>query len=178
MFFRRSPLYLENPRKFIASNGGTRNAGTAGSYQDYWFSINPSLLSQALPRLAAFFHSPLFTPSMTSREMHAVDSENKRNLQNDSRRLFQLGKCLSKEGHPWRKFQTGNLKSLTAAAKKKCEDEGIDWKEQVHDDDGGPVGRETRRRLVEWWKQEYCAGRMSLAVIGKGNINDLAETQP
>lgn len=37
-------------------------------------------------------------------------------------------------------------------------------------DDGGPIGRETRRRLVEWWSREYCAGRMRLCVIGKGMI--------
>lgn len=36
------------------------------------------------------------------------------------------------------------------------------------DADGGPIGRETRRRLVEWWTSEYCASRMRLAVIGKG----------
>jgi len=34
--------------------------------------------------------------------------------------------------------------------------------------DGGTVGRETRRRLVEWWRKEYCASRMRLCVIGKG----------
>jgi insulysin len=34
--------------------------------------------------------------------------------------------------------------------------------------DGGFVGRETRRRLVEWWTREYCAGRMNLCVIGQG----------
>ena len=38
-------------------------------------------------------------------------------------------------------------------------------------DDGGPIGRETRRRLVEWWSKEYCAGRMRLCVIGKGVIS-------
>jgi len=37
-------------------------------------------------------------------------------------------------------------------------------------DDGGSIGRETRRRLVEWWSREYCAGRMRLCVIGKGMI--------
>lgn len=36
------------------------------------------------------------------------------------------------------------------------------------DPDGGPVGRETRRRLMEWWQTEYCAGRMRLAVLGRG----------
>lgn len=36
------------------------------------------------------------------------------------------------------------------------------------DADGGLVGRETRRRLVEWWSKEYCASRMRLCIIGQG----------
>lgn len=46
--------------------------------------------------------------------------------------------------------------------------------------DGGAVGRETRRRLVEWWEQEYCANRMRLCVIGKGThsaVHMLSQTQ-
>lgn len=37
-----------------------------------------------------------------------------------------------------------------------------------NDADGGAIGRETRRRLVEWWSKEYCASRMRLAIVGKG----------
>ena len=37
-------------------------------------------------------------------------------------------------------------------------------------DDGGPIGRETRRRLVEWWSREYSASRMRLCVISEGVI--------
>jgi insulysin len=36
------------------------------------------------------------------------------------------------------------------------------------DASGGVIGRETRRRLIEWWSKEYCSGRMRLCVIGKG----------
>lgn len=36
------------------------------------------------------------------------------------------------------------------------------------DADGGSIGRETRRRLMEWWSKEYCASRMHLCVIGRG----------
>lgn len=39
--------------------------------------------------------------------------------------------------------------------------------------DGGTVGRETRRRLVEWWGREYCASRMNVCVIGRGALNPL-----
>lgn len=40
------------------------------------------------------------------------------------------------------------------------------------DPDGGPVGIATRKRLMEWWEREYCAGRMKLAVIGRGETKE------
>lgn len=42
--------------------------------------------------------------------------------------------------------------------------------ESSDDGSGGAIGRETRRRLIEWWSEEYCAGRMRLCVIGKGVV--------
>ena len=50
---------------------------------DYWFSIDPNKLEGGIARLAAFFYAPLFTESLTGREINAVDSEFKRNQQND-----------------------------------------------------------------------------------------------
>ncbi|KAI0746531.1 LuxS/MPP-like metallohydrolase [Daedaleopsis nitida] len=146
---------------FIATNGGTRNAATGPMTTDYWFTINPAQLRAGLPRLAAFFSAPLFTESLTAREINAVDSEYKRNLQNDVRRVLQLTKDLSLPGHPWSKFGTGNYATLSAFGRKG---EG-DSEEEVM--------KETRRRLVEWWKEHYCASRMSLAVIGKESLEEL-----
>lgn len=153
--------------QFISSNGGSRNAATGPNYTNYWFSISPDLLKEALPRLAAFFSGPLFTPSVTSREINAVDSENKKNLQNDSRRLWHLQNNLGILGHPWTKFSTGNIESLTETARRLEKEGKLPPGEDV-EGDGGPVGRETRRRLIEWWKGTYCASRMTLAVVGKG----------
>ncbi|PSS38132.1 hypothetical protein PHLCEN_2v39 [Hermanssonia centrifuga] len=68
-------------------------------------------------------------------------------------------------GHLQDPFGTGNLESLTATARKKLEEEGIDLSE-ADKGDGGPIGREVRKGLIEWWEKEYCASRMSLAVIG------------
>lgn len=109
-------------------------------------------------------------------------------------RIFQLNKHLSKEGHVWRKFGSGNRESLSRVA-KELKSEGK-LREPVTNSkslapspipsrlsspapstvstgsdseaDGGSIGRETRRRLVEWWYKEYCASRMRLCVIGKG----------
>ncbi|KAI9058078.1 LuxS/MPP-like metallohydrolase [Trametes sanguinea] len=104
---------------FIRTNGGSRNAATGPTSTEYWFSISPTKLAGGLLRLAAFFHAPLFTESLTAREINAVDSEYKRNLQNDDRRILQLTKSLTVPGHPWAQFGTGNYESLTAAGRQK-----------------------------------------------------------
>ena len=156
--------------------------------------------------------------------MNAVDSEHKKNHQNDIWRIFQLNKYLTKDGHAWSKFGTGNRETLSRAGKAlkaKGKLNGIASPTALMpnlngnathrilsehsglapspissrmsslapspipsrmsspapsavstasdaDADGGAVGRETRRRLVEWWSKEYCASRMNLCVVGKG----------
>lgn len=81
-----------------------------------------------------------------------------------------MSKSLSSPGHPWNKFGTGNVKSLTEATRKTIEVDGTSA--EVGDGDGGPIGREVRERLLKWWEQEYCAGRMTLCVLGNGRFND------
>lgn len=162
--------------------------------------MSPSALSGAIERFSAFFHRPLFAPSCTTRELNAVDSEHKKNHQADPWRIFQLNKALTKQGHPWSKFGSGNRDTLSAAgreakakgrllananAKGHIEVTGSaafppassrmpsptpssGSASSEAEPDGGTVGRETRRRLVEWWSEEYCASRMNLCVIGRG----------
>lgn len=43
----------------------------------------------------------------------------------------------------------------------------------LEEEDGGVAGRETRRRLVEWWEKQYCASRMKLVILGKGTCPGL-----
>lgn len=157
------------PYKFVTSNGGIRNASTGPSGATYWFSIGPTLLFDAVRRLAPAFHCPLFPPEVTAREIHAVDSENKRNLQNDDRRILQVNKSLSAPGHPWNKFGTGNFQSLTEAARRKVKEDGGETNgDDEKADDGGAVGREVVRRMAEWWEQQYCASRITFTALGKG----------
>ena len=183
--------------QFLSKNNGSSNAFTASTNTNYFFNVSTSALAGALERFSGFFHSPLFATSGTVRELNAVDSEHKKNHQNDVWRIYQINKHLSKPGHVWSKFGTGNKASLTSAARQLRKDgfkKGINGATSLQDsahspfpsslpspvssvsslstlesnDDGGPVGRETRRRLVEWWSKEYCAGRMRLCIIGKG----------
>lgn len=58
-------------------------------------------------RFAQFFVCPLFTESATDREINAVNHENQKNMQNDGWRIRQLQHSLSKPGHDFLKFATG-----------------------------------------------------------------------
>lgn len=139
------------------------------------------------------------------RELNAVDSEHKKNHQSDLWRIFQVNKHLSKDGHVWRKFGSGNKESLSQVGKDlKAKQNGngngslngngamksadgslaatpndsraaspapsVSSASSELEGDGGVIGRETRRRLVEWWSREYCASRMRLCVVGKGEL--------
>lgn len=206
-------------KQFLSKNNGSSNAYTATSNTNYHFTVATNALAPALARFAAFFHSPLFSPSCTSRELNAVDSEHKKNHQNDMWRIFQLNKHLSKDGHVWSKFGSGNRESLSKAGKELKSKGRLNGIASPHaskpngtgtpgilsanaslapspipsrmsspapsiasaasesDADGGAIGRETRRRLVEWWTKEYCASRMRLCVIGKGSVLIILDEQ-
>jgi hypothetical protein len=49
----------------------------------YFFDVSADALEGALDRFAGFFYEPLFNEDCTEREIKAVDSEHKKNLQSD-----------------------------------------------------------------------------------------------
>jgi len=121
---------------YLDRYGGRSNAFTAYTSTNYYFelfatstakspsnSADTSLttlpipkasapLYGALDRFAQFFICPLFSKDTLERELCAVDSENKKNLQNDQWRMAQLDRELSNENHPYHKFKTGNYHTL------------------------------------------------------------------
>lgn len=178
----------------MTKNSGESNAYTAGSNTNFFFSVASNALEGALERFSAFFHSPLFSESSTMREINAVDSEWASFLQDDDSRLGQIIKHFASLGHPLRKFNCGNKKTLIEATRlgksrsksKKgrvsdspksvvSDKDGQDPNETSTNADSADVaeeedaaGLEARSRLIEWWSKEYCASRMSLVVVGKG----------
>ncbi|KAF8996136.1 insulin-degrading enzyme [Cyathus striatus] len=188
--------------EYLAKHNGHSNAYTASTNTNYFFAVSTGALVGALQRFSGFFHCPLFSPSCTLRELNAVDSEHQKNHQADSWRLHQVGKHLSKPGHVWSKFGSGNRDSLLRAA-RELKAKGLigngagsavngtmngsastlttsvapapALNGSESEADGGAVGRETRRRLVEWWEHEYCASRMHLCIVGKESLDELSE---
>lgn len=170
LFMGTTPFPEENAYKqFVKRHGGFTNASTAASTTTYQFSIQAPYLSGAMERFAAFFHSPLFSSSCVGREVLAVDSENSKNQQMDSRRLYQLWKSQSDEGHPWNTFGCGNKDTLLPSSKEETQN-GMSTGNSDEE-----ALKLTRMRVMQWWEANYCAGRMKVAVVGAESLDDLEE---
>ncbi|KAJ3300130.1 Insulinase (Peptidase M16) [Borealophlyctis nickersoniae] len=119
----------------------------------YYFEVSSEHLEGALDRFAQFFISPLFSDSCTDRELQAVDSEHKKNLQSDNWRVYQLEKDLSNPDHPYRKFGTGNLETLRDIPKAN--------------------GQDIRKILLDFHSKYYSANIMKLVILGKESLDEL-----
>ncbi|XP_058980135.1 insulin-degrading enzyme-like isoform X1 [Musca domestica] len=140
---------------YLSQSGGSSNAATYPLMTKYHFYVAPDKLDGALDRFAQFFIAPLFTPSATEREINAVNSEHEKNLPNDEWRIKQVHKHLAKEGHAYKKFGSGSKATLCEIPKQK--------------------NIEVRDELLKFHKQWYSANIMSLAVIGKDNLDELEQ---
>ncbi|KAF9353781.1 Insulinase (Peptidase M16) [Mortierella sp. AD094] len=141
-------------KEFLSLHSGKSNASTWLDNTEFHFEVGHAHLEGALDRFAQFFISPAFNVSCKDREIHAVDSEFKRNLQLDSRRLFQIGKHLSSRDHPYWHFGTGNLLTLQEGPKE----EGID----------------SRDELIKFYHKYYSANIMKLVILGRESLDVLA----
>ncbi|CAK9439966.1 uncharacterized protein LODBEIA_P40660 [Lodderomyces beijingensis] len=139
---------------FLSKHSGNSNAYTSSEHTNYYFQVGSDYLEGALDRFAQFFISPLFSKSCKDREINAVDSENKKNLQNDNWRLYQLDKSKSNPKHPYNGFSTGNYQTLHVE----------------------PESRDVNVRdvLMKFHKDNYSANLMSLVILGKEDLDTLS----
>ncbi|CAI5760693.1 unnamed protein product [Candida verbasci] len=140
-------------QSYLSKHSGSSNAYTSSEHTNYYFQISSDFLEGALDRFSQFFINPLFSQSCQDREIKAVDSENKKNLQNDDWRFYQLDKSNSNASHPYNGFSTGNYKTL-------------------HEE---PIshGINVRDMLLRFYKDHYSSNLMSLVILGKEDIDNL-----
>lgn len=138
---------------FLAEHGGHSNASTYADNTKYYFDVVPGQLAGALDRFAQFFVAPLFTESMTEREINAVHSEHEKNLATDAWRIRQVNKSLSDAGHPYSRFGTGNKETLS----ERPAAEGVN----------------VRDELIRFHGRWYSANIMCLAVYGRETLDEL-----
>ena len=164
--------------QYLTAHSGYSNAYTAATSTNYYFEVaasagttgsesdparptdtmsaggNPdSPLHGALDRFAQFFIAPLFLSETLDRELKAVDSENKKNLQSDTWRLHQLSNSLSNPKHPFCHFSTGNLETLRDGPRDR--------------------GVEVRSEFIKFHEEHYSANRMKLVVLGRESLDEL-----
>ncbi|KAF8384801.1 hypothetical protein PRIPAC_73943 [Pristionchus pacificus] len=157
MLFLGTEKYPEENEysKFVTANAGSTNAYTSSDVTNYHFDVKTDALEGALDRFAQFFLTPKFTEGATDREVNAVDSEHSNNLGNDAWRFLQIDRNLSKRGHPYGKFGTGNKQTLMIDTKAK--------------------GIEARDVLLDFHKKHYSSNTMALVVSGKNQLDELEE---
>ena len=74
----------------LSKHGGSSNAFTSLDETVFFFDIEPKSLSDALKVWSQLFVSPLLKADALQREVHAVDAEHTKNIENDGWRLEQL----------------------------------------------------------------------------------------
>ncbi|PVZ99664.1 hypothetical protein BB558_004307 [Smittium angustum] len=142
--------------EYLSTNGGYSNAFTDTLNTCYYFEVSKDHFEGALDRFAQFFVAPLFLSGSTEREVKAVDSEYKKNIQNDLWRSHQLEKTLTNPNHPYNFFSTGNYETLMGAAKARKQD--------------------LRDELIKFYKKYYSSDMMRLVVVGKESLEQLANS--
>ncbi len=130
----------------VADYAGQTNAFTAPNRTVYMFSAQTSGFLPLLDRFAHFFIDPLFNPSFISREMHNVDQEFAKNIENDGWREYMVFKETGNPNHPNRMFSTGNSQTL---------------------------GKIPQSALKKWHEGQYGAEKMHLVVYSPLPLEEL-----
>ncbi|ORZ23957.1 Metalloenzyme, LuxS/M16 peptidase-like protein [Absidia repens] len=141
--------------QYLSEHSGFSNAFTGVEDTNYYFEVGHDYLEGALDRFAQFFISPLFSDTCTERELKAVDSEHKKNRQQDSWRMFQLEKSLSNPDHPYCHFGTGSLETLYEQPKQ--------------------LGIDIRDELLKFHDNYYSANIMKLCIFGRESLDTLTD---
>lgn len=138
---------------YLSQNSGHSNAFTAPMHTNYYFEVKNDALHGALDRFSQFFISPLFSPAGKDREINAVDSENKKNLQSDNWRFYQLARGTANKAHPYFGFSTGNKTTL---GDKPLE-----------------MGLNVRDELIKFHSSNYSSNLMALCILSNEPLDTL-----
>ncbi len=124
--------------KLLSANSGNNNAYTGDVLTNYFFEISHGAFEEALDRFSQFFKGPLFDKQYSEREVNAVHSEHDKNKLQDRWRIAYAMSQVAEDGHPVKKFGTGNKETLAG---------------------------DNRPALLAFYQKYYAASRMKLAML-------------
>lgn len=120
LLFMGSEKYPEQNdyHSYIQINGGQDNAFTGDTITCYYLALETSFLKKGIEMLSWFFRAPLLNESHIESEMEIIDSEHNKNILSDSWIMDDIFKNFIKSNSKYKKFGTGNLKSLNNITKE------------------------------------------------------------
>ncbi len=135
---------------FIGAHGGAHNAYTSLEETNYFFDIDAAHLVPALDRFSQFFVAPRFDAAYVERERHAVESEYRLKIKDDSHRAWDVLRELVNPRHPLSQFSVGDLTTLADRPERPVRDD-----------------------LVAFYRRYYSANLMTLVVVGRESLSEL-----
>ncbi|MCB1067242.1 MAG: insulinase family protein [Simkania sp.] len=150
LLFMASKTYPEENGYFkqVTNNGGMLNAFTTSDRTVYTFCVNHDAFPATLDYFSHMFIDPLFSQSGVGRELHAVDQEHDKNIENDGFREYMVLKTTGNPKHPNARFATGNAETL------------------------GGIPREA---VIKWYKENYSSDKAHLVLYAALPLEELKE---
>jgi len=131
--------------RFLALHGGQDNAYTASEETVFFNEIGNDGFDEGMDMFAQFFIAPAFKEEMAGREIHAVDSEHKKNIPNMNWRIRQLLLSVASVENPMHKFATGDINTLKLEPEKN--------------------GKSVVQALHKFHGEHYCSSNMHLLLV-------------
>jgi len=136
----------------LALFGGTHNAYTSAEATVYFNEIGIDGVEKAMDIFAQFFIAPSFASDMVNKEIHAVDSEHKKNQPDIQHRLWHLLRSRANPKNPFHQFSTGHLGTLKTVPEKN--------------------GLSLVDALRKFHNENYCTRRLHLVMVGNLSTSD------
>jgi len=149
MLFMGSGKYPDEKYYFDELNklGGGSNAYTDSMETVYFFDVFDYGLEKMFDIFSRFFIDPLFNKESISREINAVNSEHKKNINSDMWRKHQFMLDLINKESSLNNFGTGSLNTLD--------------KEDIRD------------RLIEFYNKYYISDNISICIASSKSFKEL-----
>ena len=124
LLFMGSEKYSEQNdyHSYVQINGGYDNAFTGDNITCYYLSLETSFLKKGIEILSWFFRAPLLDEKHIESEMEIIDSEHSKNILSDNWIMDDIFKNFIELNSKYKKFGTGNIKSLKDIKKKDIVD--------------------------------------------------------
>ena len=151
MLFMGSKKYPDEKYYFeeLNKSGGSSNAYTDSMETVYYFNVFNNGLGKMFDIFSRFFIDPLFSKDSISRELNAVDSEHKKNINSDMWRKHQFILDLIDKSSSLNNFGTGSLHTL----KKK----------------------DIREKLIEFYNKYYTSNNISICIASSKSFSELKQ---